>query len=704
MLETHKRRQIILSLLRESGMLDVDEVAARLVVSPNTIRNDFNALAAEGLLRRIRGGAALAEPPAGEQGASNPPFLARCTINHPAKKQMARWAAGLVEDGDSIVLDASSTIYHLAGFLMERRNLTIITNGIEVGRKLAQNPSNTVMLLGGLLRENGIPTADVLSDPILKDLHVRLAFVSCRAFTPAAGLTEADILDAQLKARMVAAASSVIALIDASKFGKVGLAPFARVDQVAHIFTDSRLSHEWVEQLRNSGVKLTVCDEGAISVYAPCESKGLASHGQPMLAGDQRVAPLPDRFATFPNEMPFAGAGAPWGSKRPSHLGGAPAKNVELLIRDNDLDRRPRPGECGLFIDQQVDLVIESRSTQKAGNIIMRRFRAAAFPSSQLTSPARRDLLRRRQLSGRPPGRRRPRPLDRGALDRTLDLLLCLVDPRAGSVPAARLQGGRDGLEAVLGPIPNERVITLPCPTLMYEAQASIAAQLPNILAHAERAASDATAASDAHHLPSSIFHLPSGAPARIAIIAHNDDAALGALSAFEGAAGASVMVAAVGQNADRLGRAAMEPTQLTRVSHLQASGFQLPSQRPGPIPKAWSEPEDLAPPAFIGSTSYAPETYGVRLIDLALKILAGEPVPPPSISTTRSFPRKGPCHDSTLPPSAASAAYAAGAASASNGNAPYLQALRRHGGPGRRLPRPPRRRSPCPHRRERRG
>ena len=120
--------------------------------------------------------------------------------------------------------------------------------------------------------------------------------------------------------------------------------------------------------------------------------------------------------------------------------------------------------------------------------------------------------------------------------------------------------------------------MTLPCPTLMHEAQAMMAEQLPG--------------------LQSSILNLRSSVsgpqPARIALIAHNDDAALGALAAFE-AAGQLDRVAAVGQNADRLGRAAM--------------------QRPG-FP-------------FIGSTSYAPEAYGVGLIDLALKILAGEPVPP---------------------------------------------------------------------------
>ena len=273
---------------------------------------------------------------------------------------MARWAADLVEDGDSIVLDASSTVYHLADFLMDRSSLTVITNGVEVGRKLAQNPSNTVMLLGGLLRGDGVPTTDVLSDPILKDLHVKLAFVSCGAFTPDAGLTEADILDAQLKARMVAAAGSVYALIDASKFGRVCLAPFARVDQIDHIFTDSSLSSAWVEQLRSTCVKLTVCDESTISTFAPCDRKG-----RPCKIG----------FANLSERMPFA-VQVRLGLEKAV----AAQKNVELLIRDNDLDRRRALENVDWFIERQVDLVIEYQIDAEAGNIIMERFRQARIP------------------------------------------------------------------------------------------------------------------------------------------------------------------------------------------------------------------------------------------------------------------------------------------------------------------------------------
>ncbi len=546
-METHKRRQNILSLLRESGTLDVDEVAARLHVSPNTIRNDFNALAAEGLLRRVRGGAALPETNnGGAHNLTRPPFLTRCEINQEAKERIARWASNLVEDGDSILLDASSTAFYLADFLQNRRNLTVVTNGIEVGRKLAQNPSNTVMLLGGLLRADGVPSADVMSDPMLKDLRTKLAFVSCSGCTVETGLTESDILDMQLKARMVEVAGSVIALIDGSKFGKRGLAPFARVDQVAHIFTDSSIPPTWIEQVRRAGVPLTVCDEWAASAFAPFDK-------------DDRHYRI--GFANLTERMPFA-----LQVRLGLEQAAAAQKNIELLIRDNDLDRRRALENVDWFVAQGVDLVIEFQIDAEAGNIIMDRFRKAEIPVIAVDIPLPgaiffgADNYRAGYLAGEGLGR-----WIQAHWEGNFDLLLGLVDDRAGSTPAARLQGGRDGLEAVLGSIPNDQVVTLPCPTLMHEAEAMMRAHLAS---------------------------LP--ATARIAMLAPNDDVALGALAAFE-AAGSLDRVAAVGQNADRLGRAALQRTDFP----------------------------------FVGSTSYAPENYGARLIDLALKLLRGEPVPP---------------------------------------------------------------------------
>ena len=218
------------------------------------------------------------------------------------------------------------------------------------------------------------------------------------------------------------------------------------------------------------------------------------------------------------------------------------------------------------FIARGVDLVIEYQIDAEAGNIIMERFRQADIPVIAVDIPLPgalffgADNYRAGYLAGEGLGR-----WIQEHWGGSFDLLLGLVDDRAGITPAARLHGGRDGLEAVLGSIPSDRVMTLPCPTLMHEAEAMMREQLAI---------------------------LPGAA--RIALIAHNDDAALGALAAFE-AAGALDRVAAVGQNADRLGRAALQRSDLP----------------------------------FVGSTSYSPETYGQRVIELALKILQGEPVPP---------------------------------------------------------------------------
>lgn len=269
MLTGFERRQSIVELLRTEPGLRVPDIAKRLAVSQGTVRNDLKSLANEGRLRRVRGGATLTPPDL----FHSPAFGTRTEMNEGAKRRIARWATELVQDGDSILLDASTTVYYMAPYLQDRRNLTIITNGIEVAQLLAQNPSNTVILVGGVLSNDGTSVTGLLGEHFLKDIHVKTAFVSCSGFTPEVGMTEVDIHEAQLKGRMVASATSVVGLIDSSKFGKVDLTPFARTEQLAHIFTDSDLAPQWVERLKQPCVQVTVCDEEKVSVLNRCDTE-----------------------------------------------------------------------------------------------------------------------------------------------------------------------------------------------------------------------------------------------------------------------------------------------------------------------------------------------------------------------------------------------------------------------------------------------
>lgn len=232
-------------------------MARLLEVSEGTIRNDLRALASSGQLTRVWGGGIPAE----ENRGVSPAYTARARMNQATKQVIARMAAKMVSDGDSVLLDASTTVFHMAGFLQERQNLTVITNGIEISRELARNSTNTVILLGGILRSDGSAITRPSNEHLLKDLHIKTAFMSASGFSLEAGLTEVDLNEAQFKRAMIASAGTLVALIDSSKFGKVDLTSFASIERVSHIFTDAQLLPRWVEKLSQAGVAFTLCSE-----------------------------------------------------------------------------------------------------------------------------------------------------------------------------------------------------------------------------------------------------------------------------------------------------------------------------------------------------------------------------------------------------------------------------------------------------------
>ena len=127
---TYERRQALLDILRKQRGLHVPELATALNVSEGTVRNDLNALENQGLLVRVHGGAVLNQ----QDQFQNNSFVRRYQQNAAAKLAIASAAAALVNDGDSILLDASSTSYYFAKALSERQRLRVMTNGFEVAR------------------------------------------------------------------------------------------------------------------------------------------------------------------------------------------------------------------------------------------------------------------------------------------------------------------------------------------------------------------------------------------------------------------------------------------------------------------------------------------------------------------------------------------------------------------------------------------
>lgn len=241
--------------MQREPTLRVPELAELLGVSQGTIRNDLNALAEEKQVLRVHGGGVLV----GNQAPRGAAFAARAKINEAAKQMIGTRAAELVEDGDALLLDASSTVYHLARCLTDRRNLRIVTNGIEVACMLAQNPTNTVNLVGGIVRAGIDSVIGPWSERFLQDVRIKTAFVSCSGFTPENGMTEVDVYEAQFRIKAIESATRVVALIDASKFGKLDLTPSVRMEQISMLLTDKGIDAAWAEQLQQAGIAFMIC-------------------------------------------------------------------------------------------------------------------------------------------------------------------------------------------------------------------------------------------------------------------------------------------------------------------------------------------------------------------------------------------------------------------------------------------------------------
>ena len=258
---TYERRQSLLDMLRKQPGLRVPELAQALDVSEGTVRNDLNALEEEGRLKRVHGGAVLHE----QDQFQNNSFVRRYKQNTAAKLGIAQDAALLVKNGDSIFLDASSTDYYLARELSKRQELRVVTNGFEVARELAENPTNNVILIGGVVNNNSSSVTGLLSERIIEEMSIEKTFLSCSGFSLERGMTEILLAEAQIKRKVIESSQQLFALVDSSKFGREDLTSFARPQKIAHLFTDHQLSIDWAAQLKQAGVEFTTCEVEADS-------------------------------------------------------------------------------------------------------------------------------------------------------------------------------------------------------------------------------------------------------------------------------------------------------------------------------------------------------------------------------------------------------------------------------------------------------
>lgn len=245
-----ERRNAILEKLQAERRVVVSELSQIYKVSEETIRRDLEKLENDGFAIKSYGGAVI-----NENANVDLPFNIRKKRNVISKQKIAEVISSRIKDGTSIMLDASSTAVYIAKALKERKNLTLITNSIEILIEMFDTPNVNVLSTGGAMREGSFALVGPQTDKMLNSYHVDMAIVSAKGFDLETGLTDTEELHANNKKTMLHAGREKVLAVDSSKFGKTAFTEIGTLEDISMVVTDAKPDEVWLQALKEYGIE-----------------------------------------------------------------------------------------------------------------------------------------------------------------------------------------------------------------------------------------------------------------------------------------------------------------------------------------------------------------------------------------------------------------------------------------------------------------
>ncbi|MFA5676069.1 MAG: DeoR/GlpR family DNA-binding transcription regulator [Christensenellales bacterium] len=255
-----KRQTQILETLRRDGEVLISGLSRWLGVAEMTVRRDIDALARQGLLTRIHGGAVPNEQPVLNAGET-----AREQFKIPNKEgktAVARKALSFICDGITVYFDSGDTVFLLAQCLPGSYHITALTNSIPTAMELVKRPFVSVIMIGGEIKKSALACRGPAAEDALERFRVDLAFVGVGAVGGGGELFTGSVAEAGFKKSILAAADQSVVLADSSKIGKQSLCRFADANQIAVIITDDNIEPAQLSMLHESGAQVTVAKGG----------------------------------------------------------------------------------------------------------------------------------------------------------------------------------------------------------------------------------------------------------------------------------------------------------------------------------------------------------------------------------------------------------------------------------------------------------
>ena len=248
----NQRRQEILNLIREDGHAKVQKLAQIFNVSEVTIRQDLETLEKMGFVQREYGGAFLKD--VGNFATTGTLINENLMVEE--KKEIARKAAALIQEGETIILDSGSTTTEVAKLMTGFANLTVITNALNIAYILGGNPGINLIVSGGEFKAPTLSLTGDMAAATFKGIHVNKCFLATAGISPDLQLTYPSLSDLVVKSAMIRASDKVYLVADSSKIGITSFASLGRLSLIDTIITDSKISPSQIEAIRDLKVDL----------------------------------------------------------------------------------------------------------------------------------------------------------------------------------------------------------------------------------------------------------------------------------------------------------------------------------------------------------------------------------------------------------------------------------------------------------------
>ena len=248
----NQRRQEILNLIREDGHAKVQKLAQIFNVSEVTIRQDLETLEKMGFVQREYGGAFLKD--VGNFATTGTLINENLMVEE--KKEIARKAAALIQEGETIILDSGSTTTEVAKLMTGFANLTVITNALNIAYILGGNPGINLIVSGGEFKAPTLSLTGDMAAATFKGIHVNKCFLAPAGISPDLQLTYPSLSDLVVKSAMIRASDKVYLVADSSKIGITSFASLGRLSLIDTLITDSKISPAQIEAIRELKVDL----------------------------------------------------------------------------------------------------------------------------------------------------------------------------------------------------------------------------------------------------------------------------------------------------------------------------------------------------------------------------------------------------------------------------------------------------------------